>query len=99
MGDPESGVSSEQAAKMAKQRWEAKGQVASWGCFWFPIWKSNIERAISFNQKLVVYFFEKQVGKGKIPWGDLSKDSSNPWDGVGLGGSQKAEVAYLDMMR
>ena len=46
----------------------------------------------------MVYFFKGQVGRGKVPWDALAADANDPWDGVGLGGSQKCEVAYLEHM-
>lgn len=54
---------------------------------------ANVELARSRNQRPVTYYFEGQVGMGEVLWGDLA--SCDPWDGVGLGGSQKAEVSYL----
>ncbi|CAE7486787.1 unnamed protein product [Symbiodinium sp. CCMP2456] len=69
-----------------------------WGCEWFRQWCKNVEFAVARKQKLVAYFFEGQTGKGIIKWDDLCKDDANPWDGVGLGGSQKGEIAYLQKM-
>eukprot|EP00660_Eupelagonema_oceanica_P011229 gene11229-2991_t len=54
--------------------------------------------AVQFKQKLVVYYFKGEKGKGGVKWEDLRKDGYDPWDGKGLGGSQKAEVAWLDLM-
>jgi len=81
------------ALVQAAERAQRDRFLAPWGCQWFASWASNIELAHSRNQRLQVYYFEGQVGKGEVDWDDLS--SHDPWDGVGLGGSQKAEVAYL----
>ena len=39
-------------------------------------------------------FFPGQVGQGKVQWKDLPQEDL--WNGVGCGGSQKSEIAYLD---
>jgi len=82
----------------ARAIWEAKGRVASWGCLWFKDWKSNVHEAVDRGQRLVAYFFLGQKGMGKIPWDMLGHESTDPWDGMGLGGSQKCEVAYMERM-
>jgi len=68
------------------------------GMQWFGDWKDNIHEAVGFQQRLVVYYFEGAAGKGKLAWEDLSSPAVDLWDGTGLGGSQKGEVAYLDRM-
>lgn len=77
------------------------GAEQPWGCSWFAAWARNIHDAHQQGQRLVVYYFPGEVGQGKVPWGQLAargraSESDDLWDGVGLGGSQKAEVAYLD---
>lgn len=52
-----------------------------------------MEKAVEERQRLVVYFFGGQVGEGVVAWDDLP--TADLWNGHGLGGSQKAEVAYL----
>merc|ERR1712107_791336 len=51
------------------------------------------------GQRLKVVYFAGAVGQGKIPMEELSLPHRDPWDGVGLGGSQKCEVATLDQLR
>lgn len=64
------------------------------------LWRDNIDLAVKiYGQKIVVYFFKGEVGQGKIAWKDLCNPDVDPWDGIGLGGSQKCEVAYMDMMK
>ena len=46
-------------------------------------------------KSLNVVFFPGQVRQGKVDWKDLPKEDL--WNGVGCGGSQKSEIAYLDM--
>ncbi len=43
-----------------------------------------------------MYYFEGQSSQGKVAWSELA--TTDNWDGIGLGGSQKSEVAYLDEM-
>jgi hypothetical protein len=79
------------------------GFIAEWGCEWFKDWRTNVELAVSRGQRLVVVYFSGDLGKGKVKWEDLpaagllNKAKGGLWDGVGLGGSQKGEVAFLDM--
>jgi hypothetical protein len=97
----------------------------------FEAWKDNVLKAHALKQRMVVFFFPKQVGAGKIAWdecaeharlrdkvmADWPKDEAG-WPKQmsaeeeaeyrevlperervcieGLGGSQKAEVAWLD---
>jgi hypothetical protein len=79
----------------AERNWNRAGRRASWGCQWFVEWKANIEAAVRLNQRLQIYFFEGQVGKGILEWEELSAEEADPWDGVGIGGSQKGEVAWI----
>mmetsp|Transcript_109111 Transcript_109111/g.348325 ORF Transcript_109111/g.348325 Transcript_109111/m.348325 type:complete len:699 (-) Transcript_109111:259-2355(-) len=83
----------------AEKRWLESGKVASWGCAWFHQWKLNIGKAVDeHSQQLVVVYLPGQKGRGKVEWNKLTT-FDDLWDGVGLGGSQKIEVAYLDRMR
>jgi len=96
----EDGASESQRAaaeEEAKMNWELGGRRAAWGCKWFQLWKRNIHLAVSRRQQLVVYYHKGQLGKGKVRWEDLATQD-DPWDGVGLGGSQRVEVAYLDIL-
>merc|ERR1712050_293819 len=42
------------------------GEEKEWGCEWFSVWSSNIEEAVSWKQRLQVFFFEGMKGKGKV---------------------------------
>ena len=86
------------AMKAATQAWEDSGRIASWGCRWFKVWKEQVEEAVRQEQTLKVVFFPGQVGQGKVAWNDLATVPVL-WDGIGCGGSQKCELAYLDMMQ
>ena len=79
-----------------KEECDRNGGRPKWGCAWFQKWRKNVETAVSRKQKLIVYFFPGQVEQGRVAWNDLP--TAQLWDGVGLGGSQKGEVAYLDKM-
>ena len=81
-----------------RQAWEKKGRIAAWGCRWFQVWKEKVEEAVRQKQTLKVVFFPGQVGQGKVAWKDLATVPVL-WDGIGCGGSQKCELAYLDMMQ
>ena len=83
-----------EAEEKAKKACKDNGNRASWGCAWFKKWKENVEIAVECNQQLKVVFFPGQVGKGKVNWDDLPKEDL--WNGVGCGGSQKSEIAYLE---
>ena len=48
------------------------------------------------KQRLIVYFFGGEVGQGLVKWDDLA--TAELWDGRGIGGSQKGEVAFLEKM-
>eukprot|EP00435_Cladocopium_sp_Y103_P048813 s131_g14.t1 len=85
------------AMEKATQAWEDSGRIAAWGCKWFHVWKKQVEEAVRQEQTLKVVFFPGQVGQGKVAWKDLA--TVDLWDGIGCGGSQKCEIAYLDMMQ
>jgi len=74
------------------------GKVTKWGCYWFggpDCWKDNIEKARALRQKLVVMYKAGQVGQGDdVHWESLGQHIA---DAVGLGGSQRGEVAWLKM--
>ena len=42
------------------------GEQKPWGCRWFTKWKENIEVAVASGAQLEVYFFQSQVGQGKV---------------------------------
>ncbi|CAE7761967.1 unnamed protein product [Symbiodinium sp. CCMP2456] len=42
------------------------GEKKDWGCRWFSKWKENIEVAVASGAQLEVYFFQGQVGQGKV---------------------------------
>ena len=80
----------------SKESYEESGRVPIWGCLWFEKWRNNVELAVKRKQRLVAYFFEHQVGEGLDDWHDLCR--SDLWDGRGIGGSQKGELAFLKKM-
>eukprot|EP00435_Cladocopium_sp_Y103_P042399 s2736_g11.t1 len=87
-----------EAAEMeAKTAWEESGRTASWGCKWFTVWKERVSAAVALKQRLKVVFFPGQVGEGREAFDDLPH--ADLWNGVGCGGSQKCEIAYLDLMK
>eukprot|EP00434_Breviolum_minutum_P005732 symbB.v1.2.005049.t1/scaffold291.1/size238869/14 len=71
---------------------------APWGCMWFEAWRKKVEEAVQLNQKLHVFYFKDQCGKGKLAWKQLcdprAKETARK--DTGLGASQTAEVAYLE---
>lgn len=79
-----------------EESYKASGKVPIWGCLWFEKWRNNVELAVKRKQRLVAYFFEEQVGEGLVDWHDLCR--SDLWDGRGIGGSQKGELAFLKKM-
>eukprot|EP00434_Breviolum_minutum_P017022 symbB.v1.2.015019.t1/scaffold1113.1/size137147/3 len=87
----------EKARQKARKVWESRKKTASWGCAWFQKWKERVEQAVRLKQNLKVVYFPFQVGLGKVQWKDLP--TANLWDGVGCGGSQKCEIAYLEKMK
>ena len=87
------------AEEQAEEAWEKSGRTASWGCRWFEVWKEKVHEAVAKGQILKVVYFPGQVGQGHVAWHELSQPYVDLWDGVGCGGSQKGEIAYLDMMR
>ena len=87
----------DQAEKLAREKWEKAGKVATWGCQWFHIWKQRVTEAVEKGQSLIVVFFPGQVGEGKETF--LGLPNADLWNGIGLGGSQKGEIAFLDWMK
>ena len=83
-----------EAEEKAEKACKDNHNRASWGCAWFEKWKKNVEKAWKLGQKLKVVFFLGQVGQGKVAWKDLPIEDL--WNGVGCGGSQKSEIAYLE---
>eukprot|EP00438_Fugacium_kawagutii_P005067 Skav200538 [mRNA] locus=scaffold676:82263:90463:+ [translate_table: standard] len=78
------GEASEEDVEEAKQRWEDNKRRAAWGCKGFHLRLQNVAKAVHRGHRL------KEVWE-ELPTADL-------WDGVGCGGSQKAEIAILDKM-
>ena len=78
----------------SEEECEANGSLPKWGCLWFEKWRSNVETAVKRKQRLIAYFFEGQVGEGLVAWDVLAK--ADLWNGSGIGGSQKGEVAFLE---
>jgi len=68
------------------------GKEEAFGCQWFEKWAANVEDAVEDGQRLLVYFERGQKGNGIAEWSELASD---PSPSVGLGTSQKAEVAWL----
>ena len=71
---------------------------APWGCMWFEAWRKKVEEAVQLNQKLNVFYFKDQCGKGKLAWNQLcdTRAKETARKDTGLGASQTAEVAYLE---
>ena len=71
---------------------------APWGCMWFETWRQKVEEAVQLKQKLHVYYFKDQCGKGKLAWNQLcdTRAKETARKDTGLGASQTAEVAYLE---
>lgn len=86
------------AETAAKRKCEENCGRAPWGCRWFHDWKGNVDAAVARSQALHVFYFEGRVGRGKLPWQELSNETSvrKARENGGLGASQTAEVAYLD---
>ncbi|CAE7334146.1 unnamed protein product [Symbiodinium sp. CCMP2456] len=42
------------------------GEQKPWGCRWFTKWRENIETAVASEAELEVYYFQNQVGQGKV---------------------------------
>eukprot|EP00438_Fugacium_kawagutii_P030889 Skav215842 [mRNA] locus=scaffold1630:85275:87416:- [translate_table: standard] len=91
------GDATEQDEEIAERLWEENGKRAAWGCKWFEIWFGKVQEAVCLGQRLKVVYFPSEVGCGKVAWHRLP--FANLWDGQGLGGSQKGEVAKLELMK
>ena len=46
-----------------------------WGCKWFAGWVRNVQESVENGHRLLVYFFEEQVGEGKVSWSDVTEAS------------------------
>ena len=84
------------AEKEAEFAWFSNKKRASWGCKWFEKWQEQVARAVLFKQRLKVVFFPAELGQGILPWEDLCNENVNLWNGIGCGGSQKCEIAFLE---
>eukprot|EP00438_Fugacium_kawagutii_P024365 Skav225976 [mRNA] locus=scaffold4916:89768:92281:- [translate_table: standard] len=91
------GDATEKDEEIAQRLWEENKRRAAWGCGWFQIWFGRVQEAVRLGQRLKVVFFPSEVGCGKVAWHRLP--FANLWDGLGLGGSQKGEVAKLEQMK
>eukprot|EP00438_Fugacium_kawagutii_P029842 Skav200968 [mRNA] locus=scaffold448:607849:610224:- [translate_table: standard] len=91
-GDP-----TERDEEISQNLWEENKRRASWGCSWFHTWFGRVQEAVRLEQRLKVVYFPSEVGCGKVAWHRLP--FANLWDGQGLGGSQKGEVAKLELMK
>eukprot|EP00438_Fugacium_kawagutii_P024362 Skav225973 [mRNA] locus=scaffold4916:49227:51398:- [translate_table: standard] len=91
------GNPTEKDEEIAQRLWEENKRRAAWGCGWFQIWFGRVQEAVRLGQRLKVVFFPSEVGCGKVAWHRLPY--ANLWDGQGLGGSQKVEVAKLEQMK
>jgi hypothetical protein len=40
------------------------GEKKQWGCKWFQLWREHIKKSVSLNQRLQIFYFEGQAGKG-----------------------------------
>eukprot|EP00438_Fugacium_kawagutii_P024360 Skav225971 [mRNA] locus=scaffold4916:27544:30018:- [translate_table: standard] len=91
------GDATEKDEEIAQRLWEENKRRAAWGCGWFQIWFGRVQEAVRLGQRLKVVYFPSEVGCGKVAWHRLPY--ANLWDGQGLGGSQKGEVAKLEQMK
>eukprot|EP00438_Fugacium_kawagutii_P024358 Skav225969 [mRNA] locus=scaffold4916:6319:8613:- [translate_table: standard] len=91
------GDATDKDEEIAQRLWEDNKRRAAWGCRWFHIWFARVEKAVHLGQRLKVVYFPSEVGCGKVAWHRLPH--ANLWDGQGLGGSQKGEVAKLEQMK
>ena len=42
------------------------GEKKPWGCRWWTLWIANIEKAVEYGAELLVFFFEKKKGLGRV---------------------------------
>jgi len=98
-GDPLSGVHEPNVDESTTDCYCIRlyGKAQPWGCAWFKKWKENVARAVEVGQPLWVIHFLGQVGVGDhLCWEDLAaRGYDSLRDGIGLGASQKGEVAWL----
>ena len=89
-----------EALRLAEARSLQQQGRAPWGCRWFEEWRKNVHKAVDLGQTLHVFYFEGRRGQGKIAWEQLCNDQvkERVRPNSGLGASQTAEVAYLEMM-
>eukprot|EP00438_Fugacium_kawagutii_P014244 Skav219453 [mRNA] locus=scaffold2583:43551:44129:+ [translate_table: standard] len=84
----------EEKRKEAKEKWIAANKTAAWGCQWYAVWYQRVKDAVERGQRLKVVFFPDQVNQGIEPMDKLA--TADLWNGIGLGTSQKCEVAMLE---
>lgn len=85
------------ALEKAEQLWQLNCARAPWGCAWFSRWKANIDRAKELQQTLHIFYFEGQVGAGKLSWDELHVEEARHCAAKagGLGASQKAVLWHI----
>ena len=79
--------------KRAREKFAQK-RTAAFGCSWYDLWFQRVREAVQRGQRLKVVFFPGEVMKGTVDMNALA--TADLWDGVGLGTSQKGEVATLE---
>ena len=84
----------EDKEKLARQEFLARGKTAAFGCDWYHLWLQRVRQAVMQKQRLKVVFFPGQVLEGRENMEDLCR--ADLWNRIGLGTSQKCEVATLE---
>lgn len=79
---------------LAKQTWKAEDKKAAWGCAWYHHWYQRVKEAVKLGQRLKVVFFPNETNQGIEAMDKLA--TADLWNGIGLGTSQKCEVATLE---
>ena len=87
----------DEAKRQAELNWAECNQAAAWGCAWYVAWLGRVMEAVEKKQRLKIVYFPGQVGKGKLTMEQLA--DADLWDGTGCGGSQKCEIATVDLMK
>eukprot|EP00435_Cladocopium_sp_Y103_P015219 s5223_g3.t1 len=79
--------------KRARERFAQK-KTAAFGCSWYDLWFQRVREAVQQGQRLKVVFFPGEAMEGRVDMDALA--TADLWNGVGLGTSQKCEVATLE---
>eukprot|EP00435_Cladocopium_sp_Y103_P040422 s442_g11.t1 len=82
--------------KRAREKFAQK-KTAAFGCSWYDLWFQRVREAVQRGQRLKVVFFPGEAMEGRVDMDALA--TADLWNGVGLGTSQKCEVATLEAMR